>query len=263
MRTLSIPARCAGLLMFGLATSVMVGACGDDAGNTETSVPATEAPTSDVPTSEVPTDEGMGSDVESLSYLIQGLLTTDQIGDGWIDQGRRIVPPGSDQLTGYLCEEGETAVGALDGRLDPQVSTSYVRPDDVGLSVSESLMWGEREQVTTDFDSYVTAVGACAGTYTTTELGELTLTLDEAPDVGFSAFAFRFGPATPPSDTPWIESDTTVVLLSDPSEPVAMVVFVGATVVHDPPDADVTDLDAAEYLRIVETAVSRIVDEGL
>lgn len=133
MRTVSMHRRRVVLLVLGLSASAMIGACGSGDEAADTTVPATETPTS-----EVPTTEGMGSDVESLSYLIQGLLTTEQIGGGWIDQGRRIVPPGSDQLTGFLCQEGEAVVGALGGRLDPQVSTSYERPDDIGLSVSES-----------------------------------------------------------------------------------------------------------------------------
>lgn len=191
-------------------------------------------------------------------------MTTEQIGGGWIDQGRKIVPPGSDQLTGFLCEEGDTAVADLGGRLDPQVSTRYKRPDDIGLSISESLMWGDRDQVTADFESLVRALNTCAGTtYTTTDLGELTLAVNEAPEIGVSAIAFHFGPATPPIDTPWIQSQMTAVLLSDPSEPVALVVSVSATSIHDPPDLGVTELDPAEYLRIVESAVNRIVEEGL
>jgi hypothetical protein len=260
MRTHSKHRSRAGLLIFGLAASATIVACGSD----EDGAATTPVSGSETPSTEVPSTEDMGSNVESLSYLIQGLMTTDQIGGGWIDQGRRIVPPGSDQLTGFLCEEGETTVAALGGRLDPQVSTSYERPDDVGLDVSESLMWGDRDQVTADFESLVEAVTACAGTtYATTELGELTLALDEPPDLGTSAVAFRFGPATPPSDTPWIESQLTTVLLSDPDEPVALVVSAVATKIHNPPDLDVTELDPAEYERIVETAVNRIVEEGL
>lgn len=258
MRTVSMHRRRMVLLVLGLSASAMIGACGSGDEAADTTVPATETPTT-----EVPTTEGMGSDVESLSYLIQALLTTEQIGGGWIDQGRRIVPPGSDQLTGFLCQESEAAVGALGGRLDPQVSTSYERPDDIGLSVSESLMWGERDQVVSDFESFVTAVSACAGTYTTTELGELTLVLDEAPELGTSSFGFHFGPTTPPSETPWIESQMTAILLSDPSQPVALVVSVSAVVLHDPSDLEVTEIDPAEYLRIAESAVNRIIEEGM
>jgi hypothetical protein len=267
MRTVSLTrARRAGLLMFGLAAGVMIGGCGgDDGGGTATTVaPTTVAPTTVAPTTAPPTTAPMGSDVEGLSYLIQGLLTTEQIGGGWVDQGRRIVPPGSDQLTGFLCADGEAAIAALGGRFDPQVSTSYVRPDDVGLTVSDSLMWGDREQVTADFESFVAALDACAGTtYTTPDLGELTLVVDEAPDLGVAAAAFHFEPVTPPTDTPWLRSQMTGVLLSDPSQPVALVVWVSALSIHDPPDLDVTDLDPAEYARIAEAAVDRIVEEGL
>jgi hypothetical protein len=282
MRTIPLTrARRAGLLMFGLAAGLMIGGCGgDDGGGTATTgastivapttlppttvAPTTVAPTTLPPTTAPPTTEPMGSNVESLSYLIQGLLTTEQIGGGWVDQGRRIVPPGSEQLSGFLCAEGETAVAALGGRFDPQVSTTYLRPDDVGLSVSDSLMWGDRDQVTADFESFVAALDACRGTtYTTADLGELTLTVDEAPDLGVAATAFRFGPVAPPTENPWLESQMTAVLLSDPSQPVALVVWVSALSIHDPFDLDVTKLDPAEYARITEAAVNRIVEEGL
>lgn len=45
MRTPSIRVSRAGLLLFGLAASVMIGACGDDNGETATTtVPATQPP---------------------------------------------------------------------------------------------------------------------------------------------------------------------------------------------------------------------------
>lgn len=263
MRTPSLHRFRTGLLAFGLVSGVLV-ACGDDGSTSTTDGPTTQVPTTPAATTPAPGATDMGSNVESLSYLIQGLLTTEQIGGGWVDQGRRIIPPGSDQLTGFLCPDGEAAVRALGGRFDPQVGTDHRRPDDVGLSVSESLMWGDREQVTADFETFTSAVEGCAGTpYTTTDIGELTLVVEDPPAVGVAAFAFRFAPTTTPTDTPWIDSQTTLVLLSDPAEPIALVLWVGATTVHDPAGTEVTTIDPAEYTRIVETAVSRIVDEGL
>ncbi len=34
----------------------------------------------------------MGANIESLSYLIQGLMNTEDIGGEWVDQGIPIVP---------------------------------------------------------------------------------------------------------------------------------------------------------------------------
>ncbi len=54
----------------------------------------------------------------------------------------------------------------------------------------------------------------------------------------------------------------TAVLLSDPSQPIALVVSVAAITVHDPPSAKTTTVEPAEFSRIVEAAVNRIL-EGL
>lgn len=245
-------------LMVGVVALVGLSACSDDEtdSSTSTTMPITT-------TTSVTTTTSMGSNVESLSYLIQGLINTDEIAGGWIDQGRQVIPPNSDQLSGFLCEEGEAAVAALEGRLDPQVSTSFRRPDDLGLSVFETLMWGDREQLVEDFDVFVNAVKSCDGkTYTTSELGQLTLTVDETPVLGTAGIAFHFGPPDSTVPTPWLEQWSTSVLLSDPNESVALVVGVGASVIHDPPDSASTELDIDEYGRIVKAAVDRIL-EGL
>ena len=159
-------ARLVGLVMVAAMLPV---ACGDDddsssstTGAVSTTSPGSASSTSQpvASTSEPVTSTSvpMGSNVEALSYLIQGLLTTEQIGGDWVDQGRQIIPAGSNQLSGFLCEEGEMAVAALDGRSDPQVSTSFRRPGDVGLTVFETLMWGDRDEVVADFEVFVAAV---------------------------------------------------------------------------------------------------------
>lgn len=245
-------------------------ACSDDNGGTiASSTTAPSAPTTSLvatttePSTEVTTTTSMGSSLESISFLIQGLLTTEQIGGGWLDQGRQVVPPGSNQLSGFLCEEGESAVGNLGGRLDAQVSTTFRRSGDVGLSVFESLMWGDRDQVTADFTTLSGAVAACTGAaYTTTELGDLLLELQTAPELGTAALSYRFGPAVPSTENPWLEQQTTSVLLSDPGSSVALVITIGASTVHDPARLDTTELEPAEFDRIVEAAVNRIL-EGL
>lgn len=236
-------------------------ACSDDDESPSTT-PATTAPPSTAPSTTVaPTTTGVGSNVESLSYLIQTLLTTEQIGGGWVDQGRNIVPPGSNQLTGFLCPDAETIITGFNGALDPQVSTSFRRPGDVGLSVFESVMWGNRDDLTAMFAKFADAVRSCAGsTYKTDELGELRVVIDEAPEVGVSAFSFHFEPASPQTENPWITQRFTSVLLSDPNEPVALVVGVGTVNLYSPPEFTSTKLDDTEYLRIVTAAVNRIIE---
>jgi len=224
--------------VLGLSALLVLAACGND----DTSAPA---------------------DLESISYLLQGLLTTDQIGGGWVDQGRQVIPPGSEQLTGFLCPQGEAAVAGLEGRLDPQVSTSFRRSTDVGVSVFQTLMWGDRDQVVSDFAAFAAAVRSCAGAgYSTADLGDLSLAVDESPALGTAAVAFRFAPTSPSDDNPSLQQRSTAVLLSDPGQPVALVVGVGVTTVRDPASAAVTEVDPAEYTHIVEAAVDRIL-EGL
>ena len=232
MRSPTRRRRCVGVFTAVVVTAGLLGACGDS-GESSGSTTVTTAATTTTPGPATTTTVPMGSNVESLSYLIQGLLTTEQIGGGWVDQGRTLIPAGSNQLSGFLCPEGEKAVASLAGRLDPQVSTSFRRTNDLGLRVAETLMWGNREEVVAGFSSFVAALSACKGTYSTTELGEISLGVEEAPKLGTSAVAFRFGPVTPQSANPWLEQQMTAVLLSDPSQPIALVVSVAAITVHD------------------------------
>lgn len=259
MRSPTRRRRSVGVFSAVVVTAGLLGACGDSDESSD-STTVTTAATTTTPGTATTTTVPMGSNIESLSYLIQGLLTTEQIGGGWVDQGRTLIPAGSNQLSGFLCPEGETAVASLAGRLDPQVSTSFRRANDVGLIVSETLMWGNREEVVAGFASFVAAVNACKGKYTTTELGEISLGVDQAPKLGTSALAYRFGPASPQTANPWLEQQVTAVLLSDPAQPVALVVTVVAATVHNPPSAKTTTVEPAEFSRIVEAAVKRILD---
>lgn len=247
---------------------VLVGtlvACGNEKETETSAVPDSVSATSEASATSEPaeatTTVPMGANIESLSYLIQGLLRTDQIGNGWVDQGRQIVPPGSNQMTGFLCPDGDTMVAKLGGRADPQVSTSFRRTNDVGLTVFESLMWGDRDHVVADFDAVAAGVKACADqTYSTTELGEIKLAVDPDPGYGSKSLDYRFGTVEPSTTDPRLEQRITSVLLEEPDQPVAIVVAVGATTLYDPAGAKTTSLEDAEYKRIVKAAVDRILD---
>ena len=52
------------------------------------------------------------------------------------------------------------------------------------------------------------------------------------------------------------------MLVSDPGQPVAVVVGIGVTMLRDTSSSEVTEVDPVEYARIVTAAVDRIV-EGL
>lgn len=246
-----------------VAVSSLISACGGDGDVSETgfseAVSTSSAIESSVPATS--TTDPMGADFESLSYLIQGLLRTDQIGNGWVDQGRQIIPPGSDQMTGFLCPEGDAVVARLEGRADPQVSTSFRRDEDEGVTVFETLMWGDRDRVIADFNSVSEGVKLCDGVvYSTDELGEVVFSVDPGSKYGSSSLAYGFAPATPPNSSPWLEQSVTTVLLEESDQPVAIMISIGTVTVHDPSSAEVTTLDVGEFERIVNAAVDRIKD---
>lgn len=253
------------LVALGIVLAGTLVACGDEEESGTTAVPDSVSTTLEAsptfPSVESTTSIPMGANVESLSYLIQGLLRTDQIGNDWVDQGRQIVPPGSNQLTGFLCEEGDAVVAGLEGRADPQVSTTFRRDGDVGLTVFESLMWGDRDQVIADFDAVAEGVMACADqTYSTSELGDVKLSVNPDLKYGSKSISYKFGPSEPSTSNPWLEQTTTAVLLEEPNQPVALVVAVGTSTLHDPSGSEVSTIDDAEYQRIVKAAVDRILD---
>lgn len=249
-----------GALAVAVAAVSIASACGGASKTAESSTTSV-AESSTVPATEVPTTVPAGPDLVSLGYVLQALLTTNQIGGGWIDQGRQLVPAGSNQLSGFLCAEGEQAVAALGSRMDPQVTTTFRRPQDVGLSMFETMMLSDREQVIAAFHEFVAAVKSCGGkTYTTADLGEVSFVVDPTPKLGTEAIAFRFAPSKPQTANPWLEQQMTVVLLADPVQPVAAVLGIGASIAHDPARGDSTALEESEYQRIVQLAVNRILE---
>ncbi len=72
--------------------------------------------------------------------------------------------------------------------------------------------------------------------------------------------SFRFGPPEWTSPTPWLEQRSTMILLSNLNEPVALVLGIGASFIHNEPDDGSSDLEQGEYERIVKAAVDRILE---
>jgi hypothetical protein len=273
-RTIS-QATLTGLGFAALALSAFSG-CGSDGDSTTTLAPATTEATSSTEASAVP-----ASNIESLSYLMQGLLTTPQIGGGWVDMGRVVVPPSTEPTTGPLCPDGQAIAEPIGSALNAQVHTTFQRVDGtqttapadtsgsavnpalVGGMVMESLLWDERQQVDEAFASMAAATEACIGNeWTDPEMGDTMMTTFDAPTLGTDSFTFGYTPATPPTSDPWAEIQGISILMSDPSSPVSVVISVSITVVHNNPDQQVAALDTDELIRIAEAAVARIV-EGL
>jgi hypothetical protein len=258
----------AGLALAGLG-AVTAGACSDDLNGTGTTLSTTtsESP----PTTEAPPDPA--SNVESLSYLMQGLLTTPQIGGGWIDMGRVVVPPSTDRQIGPLCAEGEALAAPIGAALNAQVHTTFSRfsdetaatgtdgaanPNLTGGMVMETLLWNERAMVDAAFAALVAATNACIGSeWTDPDMGNTLMTSFDAPALGASSFTFGYAPVDPPETDPWAEVAGITALMSDEASPVSLVIAVSMTVVHEP-GVDVEGPDTGELIRIAEAAAARI-----
>jgi hypothetical protein len=262
-----------GLAIAALALPAFAG-CSSDDDSTTTLAPATTGATS---STEAPADAA--SNIESLSYLMQGLLTTPQIGGGWVDMGRVIVPPSTEPTTGPLCPDGQAVAEPIGTTLNAQVHTTYQRDDGtqttapadpsestvnpalVGGMVMESLLWNERQQVDEAFAAMAAATKACVGMeWADPDMGNTLMTSFVAPTLGTDSFTSGYTPVTPPTSDPWAEIQGISILMSDPSSPVSIVITVSMTVVHNNPDQQVAALDTDELIRIAEAAVARIVD---
>jgi hypothetical protein len=265
-----------GLAIAVLALPIVVG-CGDGDGDDGSSATVSSASAGSTPVTEAPADPA--SNIESLSYLMQGLLTTAQIGGGWVDMGRVVVPPSADPQFGPLCPDGRVLAEPIGATLNAQVHTTYQRfevtgtvvPTDTsggatnpalsGGSVMESLLWNERQMVDEAFTAMAAATEACIGEeWPDPDMGEVRMTAFDVPTIGTASFTVGYEPVTPPATDPWAEIQSISVLMSDPSSSVSVVVSVSMTVVHNDPSQMGASMDTDELTRIAEVAVARIMD---
>ncbi|HEX9977832.1 MAG TPA: hypothetical protein VGB41_04300, partial [Acidimicrobiia bacterium] len=198
----------------------------------------------------------------SLGFLIQGLLTTEEIGGGWVDQGRIVVPPsatGQELGGGVFCPEGQAIAEGIGPALDRQVFTSYRREG--SARVTESLIPGHRDQLTQNFATWVSAVEACFDRepWDTPEAGILRMDRLDLPSLGAESIAYYLGPGADVGDDPWVEWQIMTILVTDldPSNDNAVVINVEVTIIHDPPDQPAPTLENDELVRIAEVAVGR------
>ena len=198
----------------------------------------------------------------SLGFLIQGLLTTEEIGGGWVDQGRIVVPPsatGQELGGGVFCPEGQAIAEGIGPALDRQVFTSYRREG--SARVTESLIPGHRDQLTQNFATWVSAVEACFDRepWDTPEAGILRMDRLDLPSLGAESIAYYLGPGADVGDDPWVEWQIMTILVTDldPSNDNAVVINVEVTIIHDPPDQPAPTVENDELVRIAEVAVGR------
>jgi hypothetical protein len=210
------------------------------------------------------------ADTETLMYytgLLAGLLTTEEIGGGWADQGRMIVPP-SATVQGFsrdvLCPEGQAIYEPIGSGLDQQVFTTYSREG--SPSVAEYLVWGHRDQLTQDFATSVAAVEACFDRepWETEDAGTLRMHALDLPSLGAQSIAYYVGPGTMPGTDPWVELQILSILVTnlDPTNDNSVVISIAVSTVHDPANAAVEMLDHDEIVRIAEAAIGKFEYDG-
>ena len=260
-----------------LAALTMPAAAGCGSGDDATTA-STSPSTSEVTSTTTPLVDP-SANVESLSYLMQGLLTTPQIGGGWVDMGRVVVPPSSDPTIGPLCPDGAALAAPIGSTLNVQAHTSFQResrnqstattqvggtgtnPALSGGTVMEMLLWNDRQQTDQAFAALAAATEACVGVqWSDSDMGDVVGTDFDAPSLGTSSFTFGYRPAAPPASDPWLETQGISILLSDESSPVSIVVTVTLNIVHNNPDEVVAEVDTDELTRIAQVAVDRIMD---
>jgi hypothetical protein len=210
------------------------------------------------------------ADPETLMYysgLLVGLLTTEEIGGGWGDQGRVIVPPsatGQGFSRDVLCPEGQAIYEPIGSGLDQQVFTTYSREG--SPSVAEYLVWGHRDQLTQDFATSTTAEEACFDRepWETEDAGTLRMHALDLPSLGAQSIAYYVGPGTTPGTDPWVELQVVSILVTnlDPTNDISVVISIAVSTIHDPAGAAVEVLDHDEIVRIAEAAISKFQYDG-
>jgi hypothetical protein len=210
------------------------------------------------------------ADPETIMYyagLLAGLLTTEEIGGGWVDQGRMIVPPsatGQGFSRDVLCPEGQAIYEPIGSGLDQQVFTTYSREG--SPSVTEYLVWGHRDQLTRDFATSVAAVEACFDRepWETDDAGTLRMHALDLPSLGAQSIAYYVGPGTMPGADPWVELQIVSILVTnlDPSNDNSVVISIAVSTIHDPAGAAVETLDQDEIVRIAQAAIDRFEYDG-
>ncbi|MCU0281602.1 MAG: hypothetical protein MUE66_07225, partial [Acidimicrobiia bacterium] len=185
-----------------LALSLLAAACGEDAVEATTTQATTTTTGATATTAPTTTTSAPGLTIsyrDALSGLLQGLLTTDEasaaLGLTLVDWGRQVIPPGSEQRTGFLCPAGQALLDPLGSAYDPQVSVSFAPEGAEGRSawLTESLLFEEADQNAGDFATLAAAIDACAGieAWETPEAGEVRIEALSLPAVGDESYAYR------------------------------------------------------------------------
>ncbi len=210
------------------------------------------------------------ADPETLMYywgLLVSLLTTEEIGGGWGDQGRMIVPPsagGQGFGRDVLCPEGQAIYEPIGFGLDQQVFTTYSREG--SPSVGEYLVWGHRDRLTQAFATSVAALEACFDRepWETEDAGTLRMHALDLPSLGAQSIAYYVGPGTTPGADPWVEWQIVSILVTnlDPANDNSVVISIAVSTIHDPAGAAVEMLDPEEIVRIAEAAIARFEYDG-
>lgn len=202
-------------------------------------------------------------DSELAIALLDRLLTTEDLGSGWVDQGRIVVPAGMTLRTGadLLCTDGQASADPLGTRLDPMVMTRYRRgaPPDQAF-VTETLVSGAASQIAQDYATWVAALDACAGLdpWQVPEAGSVTIDRLEDPQLATQSVLYAITAGDPTSGSPSIDTHVLIVLVQQGET--GTVLEVSTTNTHDQTGQAAVPVDDAELERIAEAAVTKLLE---
>lgn len=211
------------------------------------------------------------ADPEEIGYLaglFQGLLTSEEIGNGWLDQGRMVIPAGAQQ-EGFgaelLCPEGVALADPIGLTLNELVFTHYRREGSPDLR--EGILWGHEAALAEAFAIGKAVVEACFDRepWEAADMGALRMHRLDVPGLGTQSVAYYVGPGVPPGADPWLEMQVLSILVTglDPMNDLAVVVNLLVTTIHNnPPGTDIEMLDHEELVRIAEAAIDRFAFDG-
>jgi hypothetical protein len=194
--------------------------------------------------------------------LLDGLLTTGEIGGGWIDQGRIAIPSGGSPREGttVLCPDGAVIAESLGSRLDPKVTTRYRQepPPAAGGFVWEAITAGEATQIAADFATWVDAMDACAGVdaWETPDAGPVSIDRLDGPAFGEQSAGYAVLIGDGSNGDPWLEMHLVSVLVA--ADGYARVLDLSTTVVHDQSTVTIPRIDDDELARIAAVAVEKL-----
>jgi hypothetical protein len=193
-------------------------------------------------------------------FALPGLLTTDEIGGGWVDLGRNLVAP---PVPVELCSKGTSIEEDVLEQLMPLVSTTFRRA--ASPQLLETVKFGPRDELAAAFETWVGAANSCVGepawgTWTAGPIALERADLTVESGEGGETAAYRVIGGADPVPGLRIEEYVVRILVPelDPSNDMAAVITLQTFVVVGEAVQPVPTLDVEELTRVAQAAVDKL-----